>query len=92
MVEKLVTYCLAKAMPETDSGHYFYTQFYMAQAVYQRGGKDWKDYFPRIKKKLFATQFSDGSWNGDGVGTTYGTALATIVLQMPFGYLPIYQR
>jgi hypothetical protein len=92
MVEKLVAYCRTKAMPESNSGHYFYTQFYMAQAMYQRGGEDWKGYFPRIKKKLFSTQFSDGSWNGDSVGTTYGTALATIILQLPYGYLPVYQR
>ena len=29
---------------------------------------------------------------GDGVGTTYGTAIACIILQLPYGYLPIYQR
>jgi len=92
MVEKLVKYCKQKAMPEQSSGHYFYMQFYMAQGMYQRGGKDWKDYFPRIKTRLLGMQSPDGSWNGDSVGTTYGTAIATIILQLPYGYLPICQR
>jgi len=26
------------------------------------------------------------------VGTTYGTAIAAIILQLPYGYLPICQR
>jgi len=92
MVERLVTYCRKSAMPEQRSGHHFYTQFYMAQAMYHRGGKDWTDYFPRIKRNMIPAQFLDGSWNGDSVGTTYGTALATIILQLPYGYLPILQR
>ena len=41
---------------------------------------------------LERTQAPDGSWNGDGIGTTYGTAIATIILQLPYGYLPITQR
>jgi hypothetical protein len=26
------------------------------------------------------------------VGTTYGTAIACVILQLPYAYLPIYQR
>ena len=94
MVEKLVNYVRGAVKVEggRGGGHYFYMHFYMAQAMYQRGGKDWKDYFPKIKRRLFALQAPDGSWNGDSVGTTYGTAIATIILQLPYGYLPIYQR
>ena len=93
MVAKLVDYVKKHAMPEhSDGGHWFYTQLYMAEAMYQRGGKDWADYYPRIKNKLISQQVPDGSWNGDGVGTVYGTALSTIILQLPYGYLPICQR
>ena len=73
-------------------GHYFYTHLYMAQAMYQRGGKDWKTYYPKIRDRMLKMQNPDGSWNGDSVGTTYGTAIATIILQLPYGYLPICQR
>jgi hypothetical protein len=37
-------------------------------------------------------QQSDGSWMGDDVGTSYGTAIAVIILGLPYQYVPIYQR
>jgi hypothetical protein len=93
MVEKLVKYVKGTCQPGGGGdGHSFYTQFYMAQAMYQRGGNDWREYYPRLKQWLLSTQSPDGSWNGDGVGTTYGTALACIMLQLPYGYLPIYEK
>ena len=48
--------------------------------------------FPKIRDKLLGMQNPDGSWHGDGVGTTYGTAIATVILQLPYAYLPICQR
>ncbi|KKL93190.1 hypothetical protein LCGC14_1877170 [marine sediment metagenome] len=92
MVEKLVVYCKKNATVEGTRTHYFYTHFYMAQGMYQRGGKDWRDYYPKIRDRFVRTQAADGSWMGDSVGTTYGTAIAAIVLQLPYGYLPICQR
>ena len=92
MVERLVGYCRGKVRVDGGGGHYYYTHFYMAQGMYQRGGRDWKEYFPKIRERLLQTQNPDGSWMGDSVGTTYGTAIATITLQLPFGYLPICQR
>ena len=93
MVARLVNYCRQHVRPETHtSGHYFYAHFYMAQAMYQRGGKDWQAYYPGIRKVMLSRQAPDGSWNGDSVGTTYGTAIATIILQLPYGYLPICQK
>ena len=95
MIEKLVQYVRGAVNVGGGGswgGHYFYTQFYLAQAWYQRGGKDWKGYYPQIRDRLIQTQNPDGSWNGDSVGTTYGTALGSIILQLPYGYLPIYQR
>jgi len=93
MVEKLVNYVRTHVQVNRGGhGHYFYTHFYLAQGWYQRGGKDWKTYYPQIRDKLIAMQAPDGSWNGDGVGTTYGTAIATVILQLPYGYLPICQR
>ena len=94
MVERLVKYVKSRIQVGGSAwgGHYFYTQFYMAQSMYQRGGKDWKTYFPQIRDRLLQLQSPDGSWNGDSVGTTYGTAIATIILQLPYGYVPIYQK
>ena len=93
MVDKLVKYCRGHTMPKaTELGHYFYTQLFMAQAMYQRGGKDWAVYFPIVKTKFAELQAADGSWPGDTTGQVYGTAIGCLILQLPYGYLPIIQR
>ena len=33
-----------------------------------------------------------GIGNGDGIGRTYGTSIALIILQLPYKFLPVYQR
>ncbi len=92
MVERLVDFCKSNISVDGYSGHFFYTHFYMAQGMYQRGGKDWKKYYPRIRDRLAGLQQPDGNWNGDGIGEVYGTAIAAMILQLPYGYLPIMQR
>jgi len=93
MVAKLLTYCQKSMGVEGGGGgHYFYAHLYYSEALYQRGGKDWEAYYPKIRNKLLSMQAPDGSWQGDSVGTTYGTAIATLILQLPYGYLPICQR
>lgn len=73
-------------------GHWFYAHFYLAQAMYLSGEKDWNEYYPKIRDRLLATQDSDGSWQGDSVGRIYGTAIALVILQLPYNNLPIMQR
>ncbi|MEZ6057093.1 MAG: hypothetical protein R3C01_10350 [Planctomycetaceae bacterium] len=74
------------------SGHDFYTNIYAAQAFYQAGDEYWDSYFPPTRDRLIKDQDKDGHWDGDGVGPVFGTALASIILQLPYKYLPIYQR
>jgi len=74
------------------SGHLFYGQLYMAQAMYLSSQANWNSYFPQTRDWLIQSQGSDGSWNGDHVGTTYGTAVALLILQLPYAHLPILQR
>ena len=94
MVERLVAYCKSKIGSNIRAGygHSFYTSFYMAQGMYQRGAKDWAEYFPSLRDQLIASQSADGNWQGDSVGTVYGTALACMILQLPYGYLPVFER
>jgi hypothetical protein len=73
-------------------GHYYYSHLYLAQALYFAGGRDWTEYYGSMAKHLLRQQARDGSWTGDGVGTTYGTAIALIILQLPYAHLTIYQR
>ena len=70
---------------------YFYGQYYAAQAMWQAGGEYWLRWFPAIRDVLIARQQDDGSWM-DSICPEYGTAMATIILQMPNNYLPIFQR
>ncbi len=73
-------------------GHYFYAQLYMAQVMYLSGDESWDWYFPKMRDRLLELQAPDGSWQGDNVGKVYGTAIALIILQLPYNYMPIMQR
>ncbi|GAB4140989.1 MAG: terpene cyclase/mutase family protein [Planctomycetota bacterium] len=76
-------------------GHYFfyYGHYYAVQAFYVTGGNAWRSYFQRTKDLLISMQRRDGSWeNSAGPGDAFATAVATLVLQIPFQYLPIFQR
>jgi hypothetical protein len=73
-------------------GHYYYTHLYLAEAMYQHGGKTWNIYFPKIRQALLKKQAQNGAWQGDSVGSIYGTAIALTILQLPYGYFPVVQR
>ena len=77
-----------------SGGHDFYGHYYAAQAFYQAGDEYWDVYFPAARDQLIGMQGQggEGAWNGDGVGPVYGTAMALTILQLPYKYLPIYQR
>jgi hypothetical protein len=82
-------------------GHYFYYygHYYAAQAFFIAGsdpaiGKDyWQRYWRRTSAELLGNQEEDGSWpNPIGPGSAFGTAVACVVLQIPYQYLPVLQR
>ncbi|MGC8639896.1 MAG: prenyltransferase/squalene oxidase repeat-containing protein [Isosphaeraceae bacterium] len=73
-------------------GHSFYTHLYASQGFYMAGDIYWDAYFPKTRDQLLAMQNGDGSWNGDGIGQVYGASIAVIILQLPFKYLPVFQR
>lgn len=74
-------------------GHAFYFHLYASQGFYLSGDKYWDEYFPSVRNQLLGSQDkSEGFWEGDGIGRAYGTAIALIVLQLPYKYLPVYQR
>jgi hypothetical protein len=73
-------------------GHAFYTHLYASQGFYMAGDAYWDVYFPKTRDQLIAMQGGDGSWNGDGIGQVFGTSIAVIILQLPYKYLPVFQR
>lgn len=73
-------------------GHDYYAHLYAAQGFYMAGDEYWDEYFPKARDQLLAQQQPDGSWNGDGIGQVYGTSIAAVILQLPFKFLPVFQR
>ena len=39
-----------------------YTLYYVGQALYQTGGKNWQENYPKLRDSLIASQAADGSW------------------------------
>ncbi|MEE2887914.1 MAG: prenyltransferase [Planctomycetota bacterium] len=77
------------------TGHYFYYygHYYAVQAFFVAGGSHWRTYFVKMRTELLSNQRSDGSWPSDtGPGEAFSTAVATLILQIPYQYLPIFQR
>ena len=76
-------------------GHYFYYygHYYAVQAMFITGGNYWSRYYKKTSRELVNDQNGNGSWsNHTGPGSNFATAVACIVLQTPFRYLPILQR
>jgi hypothetical protein len=74
------------------NNHYFYGQYYAAQAMWLEGGEPWAEWYPAVRNELIGRQSTSGYWTDSGVCNEYGTAMALIILQIPNDYLPIFQR
>lgn len=76
-----------------DHYFYYYGHYYAVQAYYITGDPKWTKYFRTMKAQLLARQRPDGNWRcSTGPGDAFATAVATLVLQIPMQYLPIFQR
>ena len=75
--------------------HFYYAIYYVTQAMYQAGGDYWKTWYTNIRDRLVKAQDAEGSWAANGyseAGPEYASAMAVLVLQVPAGLLPIYQK
>jgi len=92
-IEQILDY-LERHYESTRKKHYFfyYGNYYAVQAMFIAGGKAWEDYFARVQRELVGWQQDDGSWPISSVGDTYATASACLILQVPYRYLPIFER
>ncbi len=70
---------------------YFYGHYYAIQAFFQAGGRYWERWYPRVRDEILKGQHPDGKWQ-DLVGPNYATAMACVILQIPYRYLPIFER
>jgi len=77
--------------------HFWYGHYYAAHALHQVGGKEWQEWYGRIRELLLSKQSPDGSWSSrdldyNSPGPVYQTSVGVIVLSVPAHYLPIFQR
>ena len=87
MVPKAVETVTRLAFEPGDRAYYWYGHYYASVALYHYGGDAWKDYYPRICKKV------QDDWTREGhYGDVLDTAWAILVIGVPYRYLPIYQR
>jgi len=76
---------------------FFYTTYYYAQGMYQRGGKHAVEGKKTTSELLLPLQSREGWWEGmNGEerqgGKVYATAMAVLSLAVKNHFLPIYQR
>jgi len=80
-----------------------YGHFYAAPAQYMVGGETWRDWYADVSEQVLQHVNTSGDlawWDGKdldrggkgGVGPIYSTAVYTMILAMPYHYLPLYQR
>ncbi len=56
------------------------------------GTQWWPQWYSIVSQDLQRRQRPDGSWTSSAEDTVQSTGMAVLVLTIPNGYLPIYQR
>jgi len=70
-----------------------YGALYAAQAYWQnRDQKAFERWWPAFVVSCEERQRDDGQFDGGEHGSVFGTAIVSLTLQVPLGYLPIFQR
>jgi hypothetical protein len=91
---------------KNDRQWFTYGHFYAAPAQYMIGGETWERWYadmrtfllkPIDQRGAMKTQGEMVWWEpvydgGGRVGAVYSTAVYTMILSMPYHYLPLYQR
>ncbi|MBL8863752.1 MAG: hypothetical protein JNK02_17315 [Planctomycetes bacterium] len=70
-----------------------YERFYLAQAMWQHlDATRWEAWWQSEAPRVLGAQRADGSWSDARFGDVYATAMNCLVLAVPEGLLPIFQR
>lgn len=70
-----------------------YERLYLAQALFQLSDQSgFVRWFDEQVPRLLGAQRSNGSWRDGQYGDAYATAINVLVLALPDGMLPIFQR
>jgi hypothetical protein len=99
MVKKGSQYLL-KEFRDKGQEWWTYGNFYAAPAQYMQGTETWEKHYEMVKRPLLKRVTTKGDlsfWErpmeGEReVGPVYTTAVFTMILAMPYHYIPLYQR
>ncbi|MSR62276.1 MAG: prenyltransferase [Planctomycetes bacterium] len=70
-----------------------YERLYLAQAFWQLADTShFNRWFPGEREDILKLQEKDGAWRGSRFGSAYVTAVNCLVLSLPDGVLPVFQR
>lgn len=69
--------------------YHFYGRFYATHAAWQAGKSEWDRWYPTVRDELLAQQSPEGVWHDANIGDEYATAMALLVLQFPYGNVPL---
>ena len=81
-----------------DHEWFTYGNFYAAPAQYMIGGDTWAKWYKDVKGILLDQVIDENGsiyWEArgrGGVGAVFTTAVYTMILSMPYHYIPLYQR
>lgn len=79
--------------PWNASQHWpFYGSFYLSQTLYHSSNLLYGYYYPKLAQTLLAKQSQHGYWKEQKYGNAYATAMAVLILEIPYQTLPIFQR
>jgi len=71
----------------------YYERLYLAQAMWQHlESSNWATWWNAEAPRVITSQRDDGSWADPRFGDVYATAMNCLVLALPEGLLPIFQR
>lgn len=70
-----------------------YERLYLAQALWQRADtQEYEGWWRRERPRVLTAQRADGAWSDERFGDAYATAMSCLVLALPEGLLPVFQR
>ncbi|PHR96160.1 MAG: hypothetical protein COA78_29045 [Blastopirellula sp.] len=75
--------------------HWHYTYLYYSQVVYRQGSDDrklWETFRDKLYNRIVNEANRDGYWDNSSIGPIYVTSCNLIMMQLDYGFLPIYQR
>ena len=72
--------------------HFLYGHYYAVQVMWHCGEDDWPLWYTSVRDELLSMQRGDGLWRDNTICPEYATAMACLILEMPYNFLPIFQK